>query len=335
MKPHRQKTRKVPLAFAALWCFMAIFLLWNFKVRSNWFQHSISPIDRSHCRTDLPGCVPKEIKYIYFLHVPKAAGTTVRTYLQSQGNSTTIMSDKFTVTWCNLYPVMPGHLDDRRYNCYPRNSSASLESGCNMAALENQSKDLEAFSSSSSSQSQPFYHSLNCNAASGHYDVNLYNTIPTHMKKNTLLIISLREPISRAISLYYFLHKDRLGQSWTDFSKTIPVVDKMTHMLAGDYCCYKNAPVYETGQDRLQAAVDMIRNNAGVLMLSERMDESMKYLAHVLGWPQLGDQVVTNVNPHRREVDKEANVALEAATYYDRQLYNVSLSQFEKQALHI
>jgi len=109
----------------------------------------------------------------------------------------------------------------------------------------------------------------------------------------------------------------------------------MTHMLAGDYCCYKNAPVYETGQDRLQAAVDMIRNNAGVLMLSERMDESMKYLAHVLGWPQLGDQVVTNVNPHRREVDKEANVALEAATYYDRQLYNVSLSQFEKQALHI
>jgi len=25
----------------------------------------------NHCRTDLPGCVPKEIKYIFMLHIPK------------------------------------------------------------------------------------------------------------------------------------------------------------------------------------------------------------------------------------------------------------------------
>ena len=25
----------------------------------------------AHCRPDLPGCVPKEIKYVYFLHAPK------------------------------------------------------------------------------------------------------------------------------------------------------------------------------------------------------------------------------------------------------------------------
>lgn len=31
----------------------------------------VVPKKPSHCREDLPGCVPKEIKYIFMLHIPK------------------------------------------------------------------------------------------------------------------------------------------------------------------------------------------------------------------------------------------------------------------------
>ena len=35
------------------------------------FQHQQSK--PRHCRLDLPGCVPEDIKYVYFLHAPKAS----------------------------------------------------------------------------------------------------------------------------------------------------------------------------------------------------------------------------------------------------------------------
>ncbi|PNH02839.1 hypothetical protein TSOC_011140, partial [Tetrabaena socialis] len=41
-------------------------------------QPLASAVKPDHCRPDLPGCCPKEIRHVFFLHVEKTGGTYAR-----------------------------------------------------------------------------------------------------------------------------------------------------------------------------------------------------------------------------------------------------------------
>ena len=58
--------------------------------------------------------------------------------------------------------------------------------------------------------------------------------------------------------------------------------NRMVKSLAGEYCCYADGPA-QTRQELLALATQHLQT-VGVILLSDRMYDSLQYLAHVLGW---------------------------------------------------
>lgn len=56
----------------------------------------------------------------------------------------------------------------------------------------------------------------------------------------------------------------------------IDLVDGATKMVAGDYCCFDAAPKYDTAAARLRAALDALHTEVGVVVVKERMADSLE-----------------------------------------------------------
>jgi hypothetical protein len=132
-----------------------------------------------------------------------------------------------------------------------------------------------------------------------------------------------------------------------------------TKMLAGDYCCFHEAPVHTRAQDRLRAAAEALDAQVGAVVVQERMQESLEvraalaaarrsrgpgppphppcrprpqYLALLLGWlPPPPAAFNENANPHPGEVPPGLRPRLDALLELDASVYRRALKQLALQ----
>ncbi len=151
-------------------------------------------------------------------------------------------------------------------------------------------------------------------------------------------ITFLREPVSRAISMYYYYQKTKnprfFNLSLKEFVQTYPGVQNgMTKNLAGivlqsqlsdnnqsqKLCC---------NQESLEIAQRNIQKYFKFIGISERFDESLLLLREILGWRiPLYDK--SNVSQKPRDIEGDTLRLIENLNEFDRQLYEYAKAIFE------
>lgn len=186
-----------------------------------------------------------------------------------------------------------------------------------------------------------------CNTMAGHFDMTLYDLLTPALRNHTLVIVTMRNPIDLLISLYHYLPtpgevymmdvQGTLNVTLAEFAQGesglgIDLNGGMTKMLAGDYCCYNtNAPIYEPAA-RLNAAFKALHTKVGVVLLQERFDESLTYLAYVLGWANPQTDIRENVNSHsKKNIPREDRRIVEGVVQHDIELYRRASDVFKEQ----
>lgn len=209
------------------------------------------------------------------------------------------------------------------------------------------------------------YLAFDCSTLSGHYDLQAFKYMDEATRKRTLVIASLREPRDLVVSLFNFLplahrrycvadaselrgdqHHCSLASKHFDAEITlgdfvrgeaglgIDLQGGMIKMIAGDYCCWNSDAPLMGSKQRLESAIAELENTVGVVLLKERMSESLRYLAYVLGWPtDIDTNIVINVSPHGSwaSAPREVQHALTSVTRQDRVLYSYAERRLNEQ----
>lgn len=176
-----------------------------------------------------------------------------------------------------------------------------------------------------SSEWEDPFSTFGCSTISGHYDMTAFHRMHPKVKEKTLVVVSMREPRDLIVSLFHFLPLQRQActhledsdpqcsfavKHWDPFTDLntflgnenglgLDLRGGVTKLLAGDYCCWNDKPPLIDPKQRLQAALYELENTVGVVLLKERMTESLQYLGFVLGWPtDVDTNVVVNANPN-------------------------------------
>lgn len=151
-------------------------------------------------------------------------------------------------------------------------------------------------------------------------------------------ITFLREPVSRAISLYYYYQKTKnprfFNLSLKKFIQTCGGVQNcMTKNLAGivlqsqlsdnksqELCC---------NQESLEIAKRNIQEHFKFIGISERFDESLLLLSKTLGWKiPLYDK--SNISKKPKDIDPDILRLIENFNEFDLQLYEYAKAMFEE-----
>jgi len=202
---------------------------------------------------------------------------------------------------------------------------------------------------------------LGCSTISGHFDLAAFHRMHPQVKEKTLVVVSMREPRDLIVSLFSFMplqqqvcsqakEDDALCSSpvtqWDpstdlyDFIRDehglgLDLRGGITKLLAGDYCCWHDGPPLTDHNRRLQAASFELDNTVGVILLKERMPESLQYLAFVLGWStDVDTNVVVNANPHPGNLNSlpgRTRRELSRVTMEDRMLYSLAQQRLNEQ----
>ncbi|GIL42873.1 hypothetical protein Vafri_721 [Volvox africanus] len=220
------------------------------------------------CRPELPGCCPKVVDHVLLLHIEKTGGTSLRTFLQAA------VKRRFQQgAICNYLRYMP-------YQCLP-----SSESGGNTSCNARNFRYYEEAISSGS------HFKRSCKLTSSHHDFRIIDALPPHVRNTTLLIVNLREPASRAVSHFYMLrrHQDpgAINSTILDYFLGNPVGmsisrNRMTRVLAGEFCCKDGAPVLYDKRGLLELALARL-DQFCVVGLTSRVQDTMLYVQHALG----------------------------------------------------
>jgi len=182
-----------------------------------------TPRKPAHCRSQLPGCVPLDIHYVYLLHVPKvrtyifyvdveielneiadqqmcatciylqAAGSSVHHFLY--GNSPYHRTSKYTYRKCPI--VENGFME---YHCHARRGWLRNRTDGERVCAGQHATLTELFSGN-------VFDRLQCSTLVGHYDMGLYDALPQKIREKTLVVTTLREPVELMVSLFHFLPK--------------------------------------------------------------------------------------------------------------------------------
>jgi hypothetical protein len=269
----------------------------------------------AHCRPDLPGCVPKVIEYIAFVHIPKAGGNTIGDFLAQHSRD----------NLCPMTELWPQNYCDGLY---------SPEGMQNTGQCQLQRLGLQKL------QNIHPFDKFHCDTIAGrnHLDFGLIDALRPDVLERTLVIVNLRRPYDRVVSTYnYLLHQDNTGifkiMGLRKFAEQgaqgEDTNNRMTKTLAGDYCCYAQ-PLSDC--ERWNKALFNLQNRVGVVTLLEDMESSLGYISWLMGWDAGKGAMKSNANPHPA-LDPDSEAALKNANTFDAQLYHFGRIQFSNQIL--
>lgn len=63
---------------------------------------------------------------------------------------------------------------------------------------------LQQASIAAFAEGNPF-EALDCTMLAGHYDMAVYDALPEDVRKQTLVVLTLREPVELMVSLYHYI----------------------------------------------------------------------------------------------------------------------------------
>eukprot|EP00198_Chlamydomonas_reinhardtii_P013601 XP_001702938.1 predicted protein [Chlamydomonas reinhardtii] len=182
-----------------------------------------------------------------------------------------------------------------------------------------------------------------CKLTSSHHDFRIIEAIPEEQRKTTLLIVNLRDPASRAVSHYHMLkrHGDpgALNASGVvEYFTTDPLGvsisrNRMTRVMAGEFCCKDGAPARYTGAAMYKLALERL-DEFCVVGLTSRVQDTMLYVLHALGLPT--DKPPKNLHYHNnakkyQPTAPEVLKQLSDFNAHDVDLYTAARTRFAEQ----
>ncbi len=247
---------------------------------------------------------------IFFLHIPKAAGSTLSQILRRQYGAPRVL-DSYPATFRQKIHNKTGLESARwRYDYF--------------AALPEAIKH-------------------NAAVFMGHEGFGFHQAL----ERPSTSITILRDPVERVLSHYYYVRRNRenhLHKTVADRQMSLAefvtsgvsreVDNGQTKFLAGLETPYLVAGEY--GDEILEAAKQNANHHFTVVGLTERFDESLILLKRTLGWQQWPFYVSANVTrkrPQRQQVDPKTTQLIREANQLDIALYQFAQAQFEARLL--
>jgi len=259
---------------------------------------------------------------VVFVHIPKAAGSTITKVISRQYSPENIYKDYST----------PGDSSDE---VEPALASGEGEfERFNETALRHAREKYAAFRQLSESAR------ANIRIFQGHDGYGVHEMLPRPCVYFTLL----RDPVDRILSHYYYVKRNSghylydevtsKNMSLEDYvsSGLTPELDNsQTKYLAGLETPYLNFGDYSS--DILTTAKQHIETNFILVGFTERFDETVLLLKRKLGW---GEPYYTRVNvtenrPEKRQVSDSVLQAIEKYNDLDLQLYQYAQERFAQE----
>jgi Sulfotransferase family len=167
-----------------------------------------------------------------------------------------------------------------------------------------------------------------------HVGFGLHN----YLRQPYTYITFLREPVSRAISMYYYYQKTKNPQfinlSLKEFVQTYPGVQNgMTKNLAGivlqsQLSNSNKSQKVDCDRQSLELAQRNIQEHFKFIGICERFDESLLLLRKILGWKiPLFDK--SNISQKPKDIDGDTLKLIENLNEFDLQLYKYAQEIFE------
>ncbi|MBK8899818.1 MAG: sulfotransferase family 2 domain-containing protein [Anaerolineaceae bacterium] len=245
-------------------------------------------------------------KLIFFLHIPKAAGSTLSQILRRQYGAARVL-DSYPATF--------------RKKIHGKN------------ALESARWRYDYFAA------LPEANKRNADVFMGHEGFGFHRAL----ERPCTYITILRDPVDRVLSHYYYIRqnqKNRMHEAVMDDNMDLAefvssgisneVDNSQTKFLAGLETPYLKAGEY--GDEILQMARQNLRTHFAVVGLTERFDESLILLKRTLGWQHWPFYVPANVTrkrPHHQQIARETRELIQEANRLDSALYQFAQAQFE------
>lgn len=180
----------------------------------------------------------------------------------------------------------------------------------------------------------------NLHVVIGHMQYGLHQ----HLPRRAVYITCLRDPIERLISLFYYIKQERehglnpiINAKNLDLRGFIQAaLDREidTH-LADNYQTKSiagSAPYYGTyGSELFDTAQQNLKDNFAVIGLSERFDETVLLMQHILGWdtPFYRTQNITRSRAKRSDLDSATLSLIEQTSILDLTLYEYGKTWLE------
>ncbi|MGP1273228.1 MAG: hypothetical protein ACTS22_07830 [Phycisphaerales bacterium] len=154
----------------------------------------------------------------------------------------------------------------------------------------------------------------------------------------------LREPVDRALSVYYHLREEghiRPDEPLDAFiardnpaGRVWRIDNAQTRYLAGEAGVIDDRPPEACDRAMLQTAIDRLEHRIDHLLVQDRFDEGVVLLAHRLGWPTL-HYARSNTTRSRRSVRDTDPVLLDRLAELNRldtELYRFARDLFDRRA---
>jgi len=172
---------------------------------------------------------------------------------------------------------------------------------------------------------------------SGHVPYGLHE----HHPRPCVYATMLRDPVERVVSHYYhvlrtpthYLYQRVVGSDMSlhDYAAsdlTIELDNHQTRMLSGlDH--WARSPIEEHGPELLRLARDHIASDFCAVGLTERIDDSLRILAHVLGWSEVPAYESKRVASRPRSIEPDVRETILRRNRFDDELYRWAAGAFD------
>jgi hypothetical protein len=260
------------------------------------------PEKPSYCRTDLAGCCPRDIKHVLLLHTPKTAGTAVRRWLER-------------VTW-RLLPTVTASSENSTIE-------TADDYRCRCSALTRLASTGRFFGSS--------------NFVAMHGDRHIVTLLerlaPTELE-HTVIIVTAREPLQRALSLYHHFKTSPGKQHFPGNSleaylasgrvaaRPFSMHNYFTRMLGSTDICSEHCGLGKsrveddcaTWQAKFASALQFLEQRVCAVFVADRVNSSFSVISRALGLPEyvVPESSLLPLNSFEIRIPEVTNVSLEA-----------------------
>ncbi|MCP4430984.1 MAG: sulfotransferase family 2 domain-containing protein, partial [Gammaproteobacteria bacterium] len=241
---------------------------------------------------------------VIFIHIPKAAGSTLSTIIDRQ------------------------HHADNVYTAYVSVKPGTIRTSTPLQSADARLERLRALSDEKRAKIRVFR---------GHEGFGVHEFLPQPYTYITLL----RDPVDRIISHYYYVLRTPTHYLYEEVTSrqmdlkayaasglSTELDNSQTKYLAGLEAPYLNYGDYSA--DILKTARQNIREHFAVVGLIDRFDETLLLLKKALGWklPFYTRVNVTDNRPRKRDLPTDTIRTIEAYNELDIELYRFAQSLF-------